>query len=74
MADNLNIRDMGKFEEHDQNDVFDDSMKRYQAELEKAVQNDGREDAQLCNQKGPSDGIRTGLWYRWGRGGAGLGP
>ncbi|MCT3449270.1 glycosyltransferase family 2 protein [Limosilactobacillus fermentum] len=45
MADNLNIRDMGKFEEHDQNDVFDDSMKRYQDELEKAVQNDGREDA-----------------------------
>ncbi|MEK1403500.1 hypothetical protein HCZ17_05765 [Limosilactobacillus fermentum] len=45
MADNLNIREMGKFEEHDQNDVFDDSMKRYQAELEKAVQNDGREDA-----------------------------
>jgi hypothetical protein len=45
MADNLNIRDMGNFEEHDQNDVFDDSMKRYQAELEKAVQNDVREDA-----------------------------
>ena len=35
MADNLNIRDMNQFEEHDKNDVFDDSMKRYQKELEK---------------------------------------
>lgn len=37
MADNLNVRDMDQFDIHDQNVVFDDSMKRYREQLEKAV-------------------------------------
>lgn len=35
MADNIHIRDIKEFDEHDKNDVFDDSMKKYKDELEK---------------------------------------
>lgn len=33
MADNKNIRNMNDFYEHDKNDVFDDSMKKYKKKL-----------------------------------------